>query len=69
MNLHQREPIFEYFKIIGLHNERNLTLRMDSNVKVLVGDNGSGKTTLLNCLHYILTKNYDKLENICFEKI
>lgn len=69
MNLHQREPIFDYFKITGLHNERNLTLRMDGNVKVLVGDNGSGKTTLLNCLYYILTKNYDKLLNICFEKI
>lgn len=69
MELHQREPVLEYFKIIGLHNERDITLEMNGNVKILVGDNGSGKTTLLNCMYYILNKQFEKLNNITFEKI
>ncbi|MEF1285583.1 MULTISPECIES: AAA family ATPase [Vibrio] len=69
MDLHKVEPLLEYFKIIGLHKERDITLEMNGNVKILVGDNGSGKTTLLNCMYYILNKQFYKLNNICFEAI
>ncbi|EHK5108034.1 AAA family ATPase [Vibrio parahaemolyticus] len=65
----QKEPIFEYFKIFKLHNEKNISLEMDNFAKILVSDNGSGKTTLLNCMYYILDKSFDKLAEIDFEKI
>ncbi|CAI2310523.1 ATP-binding protein [Vibrio parahaemolyticus] len=69
MDSKNNERIFEYFKIYGLHNERNITLEMDKNAKILVSDNGSGKTTLLSCMYYILDKSFEKLEEICFSKI
>lgn len=69
MNNMQKEPIFEYFKIFKLHNEKNISLEMDNFAKILVSDNGSGKTTLLNCMYYILDKSFDKLAEIDFEKI
>ncbi|HCM0709766.1 TPA: AAA family ATPase [Vibrio parahaemolyticus] len=69
MESQKNERVFEYFKIYGLHNERNITLTMDSNAKILVSDNGSGKTTLLSCMYYILDKSFEKLEEILFKKI
>ncbi|MEZ9352539.1 AAA family ATPase [Vibrio splendidus] len=69
MESQRNQRIFEYFKIYGLHGERNITLEMDSNAKILVSDNGSGKTTLLSCMYYILDKSFEKLEEICFSKI
>lgn len=69
MELHQIDPVIEHFRILGLHNERNISLDMNGNVKILVGDNGSGKTTLLNCMYYVLNKQFEKLNNICFGKI
>ncbi len=69
MELHKIEPVINFFKIYGLHNERDITLDMNSNVKILVGDNGSGKTTLLNCMYYVLNKQFEKLANVCFDKI
>ncbi|HCG8570352.1 AAA family ATPase [Vibrio parahaemolyticus] len=69
MELHQIEPVIEFFKIYGLHKERDITLDMNGNVKILVGDNGSGKTTLLNCMYYVLNKQFEKLNNVCFDKI
>lgn len=69
MELHKRDSLFNYFLIEGLHNERNISLRMEGNVKILVGDNGSGKTTLLNCMYYIFNKRFEKLDTVKFERI
>lgn len=69
MELHQINPVIEHFRILSLHNERDITLDMEGNVKILVGDNGSGKTTLLNCMYYVLNKQFEKLNNICFKQI
>lgn len=57
------------FIIIGLFGSRDVTLRIDNPVKILIGENGLGKTTILNALYYTLTSQFYKLNSLSFEKI
>lgn len=57
------------FKIVGLHGEKNVSLKLNSGVKIIVSDNGSGKTTLLNTLHAVLEGNFLKLGWLDFKEI
>ncbi|GIB05556.1 AAA family ATPase [Vibrio cholerae] len=61
--------MIEYIKIFGLHGEKDVLLRFDSNVKIIIGDNGSGKTTVLGALYAILSLNFHKLGKVEFESI
>ena len=61
--------MIEYIEIKSLHNERDVKLSFDGNIKILVGDNGSGKTTVLSCLYSILSLNFHKLSKIQFKDI
>lgn len=57
------------FEVLGLHGYKNLSISFYEKSTVVMAENGAGKTTLLNCLYYFLTKNFDKLYFIPFEKL
>ena len=57
------------FKIDKLFGFRNVDIKFDSNIKILIGENGLGKTTILNSLYYVLNKLYTKLLKVDFENI
>lgn len=57
------------FQINGLFGSRNVTIPLDSEVKILIGENGLGKTTVLNALYYTLTGKFYKLSSLNFESI
>lgn len=61
-------PIAE-FKILGLHGEKDLSLKFKKGVKIIVADNGSGKTTLLNAFYSVLEGNFSKLGWLDFSEI
>jgi len=61
--------MIDYIKIFGLHGEKDVILKFDGNVKVIIGDNGSGKTTVLGALYAILSLNFHKLGKLDFERI
>ena len=48
---------------------KNLSISFYEKSTVVMAENGAGKTTLLNCLYYFLTKNFNKLYSIQFEKL
>ena len=57
------------FEVLGLHGYKNLSISFYGKSTVVMAENGAGKTTLLNCLYYFLTKNFNKLYSIPFEKL
>lgn len=57
------------FKIVGLFGTRDVTIPLDGEVKILIGENGLGKTTILNALYYTLTSQFYKLSSLQFESI
>ena len=57
------------FTIKGLFGYKDIKIDYDEPYKILVGENGSGKTTILNCLYYTLTRKFEMLANVRFEKI
>lgn len=59
----------EWFEIKGLFGRNNVKLNLKNKVNIYIGENGFGKTTVLNCIYYILTKKFDKLEKIEFDEI
>lgn len=59
----------EYIRIYGLFGRSNIELQFDKVVNLYIGENGLGKTTILNCVYYLLTKRFDKLSEIKFDKI
>ena len=58
----------ESFKITKLWGYRDIELRFNSDVNILIGPNGSGKTTILNLLHAILSLDLQSLANINFDR-
>jgi len=57
------------FEIKNLFNQFDVTLPLDQDVNIFLGENGMGKTTILNCLYYTLSGNIEKLNSIIFETI
>lgn len=57
------------FEIIGLNNEKNVSLTFDNDIRILLGENGTGKTTILTMLYYVLSRRFYNLYNIEFSKI
>ena len=56
-------------EIIGLHGNRNLTIPIENNRLVLVGENGTGKSTVAYIFYYILTKQWVRLSNYSFKEL
>lgn len=64
-----KEPIIEYFKIIGLHGYKDVVIDFKSSVRIIIAENGTGKTTILSALHSFLTCKFKNLKNIDFTEI
>jgi predicted ATPase len=62
-------PLLEVFELRGLNGYKNLTLRLEKNVKIISAENGSGKTTLLNALYAFLTGKVGSLLPIDFSSV
>ncbi|KPD10509.1 AAA family ATPase [Phaeobacter sp. 11ANDIMAR09] len=65
----ENEPVVEIFSIIGLHGTKDLHLETKNSVSILMARNGSGKTTLLAAINSVLTRQYQKLAHINFERM
>lgn len=56
-------------EIIGLFGNRNIEINFKKQVNIFIGANGCGKTIALKLLFLTLTRQFDKLSRIDFEKI
>ena len=61
--------MIKQFKITKLFGFRDIDIKFDNDIKILIGENGLGKTTVLNALYYVLNQMYAKLHKIEFENI
>jgi len=57
------------FRVNRLHGDRNITIILEGDVKILIADNGSGKTTLLKLLVGVLTGRISRLSIYEFESL
>jgi predicted ATPase len=57
------------FQIKGLFGDRDVDIRFDEPVMVLIADNGSGKTTILSMIYAVLSRQLYKLRKHNFESI
>lgn len=56
-------------KIYKLFGKKDINLKFENIVKILVSENGAGKTTILNIISYILNGDFKNLKKIEFEKL
>jgi len=54
------------FRIEGLHGRRNVSLPIEQNRLILVGENGTGKSTVANLLYYLLTRQWRRIKDYRF---
>lgn len=57
------------FRVIGLHDRKTISVKIDDNNLILVGENGSGKSTLANLIYYFLSKQWPRLREYRFHRI
>lgn len=57
------------FKVNRLHGDRNISINLEGDVKILIADNGSGKTTVLKLLVGVLTGRISRLSIYEFESL
>lgn len=57
------------FSIRGLFGRYNVSIPLDNQVTILIGENGSGKTTILNILYFAIACRYYRLASYPFEEI
>lgn len=53
----------------GLHGFKDLSLRIENDTMILVGENGAGKTTLLKILYYLLSGQWTALARYNFDLV
>lgn len=63
------KPFIKQFKINNLFGYKNLCLKFDQPIQILIGENGFGKTTVLNALYFLLKSDYTNLLRIKFDSI
>ena len=59
----------ESFKITKLWGYRDIELRFNSDVNILIGPNGSGKTTILHLLYSILSADLRSVLEVNFDQV
>jgi len=57
------------FEIKNLFNQYDVSIPLDSNINIFLGENGMGKTTILNCLYCVLSGNFENLSTVVFDTI
>lgn len=59
----------ENFKITNLYGYRTVDINFTENRLILVGENGTGKTTALNLLFYVLTQQWNRIDQYQFDSL
>ena len=63
------EPTIRQFTIKALFGEKDVSIRFDSGVTILIADNGEAKTTILTVIYAVLAGHLHRLRRIDFELI
>ena len=58
----------EFINIIGLFGKYNINIYFSNKVNIYVGENGLGKTTVLKFIYYLISKKFEQLANINFDR-
>jgi len=61
--------MIQRFYVEGMFGFRNVDIKFEDTIKILIANNGAGKTTILNLLYYILEGLYERMLEINFDKI
>lgn len=57
------------FRVVGLYDRKSITVGIEDNKLILVGENGSGKSTLANLIYYFLSKQWSRLREYKFRRL
>lgn len=57
------------FCIDGFLRKYDVDIEFPGRINIMVGENGLGKTTILNCLYYVLSGQFNKLDSVEFKRI
>lgn len=69
MEKRKNETNLKDFKITGLFNKKDFSIKFDDIVKILISENGAGKTTILNIIVNFLKGNLRSLKTLPFKEI
>jgi len=61
--------MIQRFCVEGMFGFRNVDIKFEDTIKILIANNGAGKTTILNLLYYTLEGLYERILEINFNKI
>lgn len=61
--------IIRRFKINALYGYKDVEIKFEDNLLILIAGNGSGKTTILNALHAFLRRRFHRLQSLEFSSI
>jgi len=65
----QNPHFVEELRVQGLWGDKNLLIRFNPDITIIVGPNASGKTTILNILRYVLSPEIISLSGLDFQAI
>ena len=60
---------FYEIKITGLFGRFDVTIPITDNRLIIVGHNGTGKSTILNAFYYLISAQWEKLQEIHFDTL
>lgn len=63
------DAIVRRFKINSLYGYKDVEIKFQDNLLILIAGNGSGKTTILNALHAFLRRRFHRLQSLQFASI
>ena len=61
--------ILSHFQITSLHHLNTVTVEIDDDKLILVGENGTGKSTVVNLIYFFLTRQWDRMLDYKFHSI
>ena len=69
MQIVEKQPVLENFRLIGLHGYKDVEINFDGPARIVIAENGMGKTTILTALRAFLGGDLHKLRAIQFRSL